>query len=84
MFKVEIKGNEKVEEGIKKLCSDELLSKVGYVLTYVKENDKYILYVTTYKISATLGLKVGKKLILSEMEKAFKKIDPNCEIKEVK
>jgi hypothetical protein len=83
-MKIEIKGNEKVEEAIKKLCSNDLLSKVGYVLTYVKENDKYILYVATSKISSTIGLKLGKKMILKEMNKAFKKIDPNCEIKEVK
>jgi hypothetical protein len=83
-MKIEIKGNEKIEEAIKKLCSNELLSKVGYVLTYVKENDKYILYVATSTISASFGLKFGKKMILDEMNKTFKKIDPNCEIKEVK
>ena len=84
-FKLEITGNEKIEEALKQLCATEQIKTVGMELYYTKVDlDKYNFFCIIGNPILSVQMKVGKKLVISEMKKKFREADPTCEIKEVK
>lgn len=86
-FKLEIKGNEKIEKALKSLCekNKDVLARAGFEVYYTKSNDKYYFHCIETKLQARIGMKLyGKRAITKAIKKQFTKIDPNCEIKEVK